>query len=62
MALPNPTFYTPDKVGIIADHELNILQETVPSAAVQIDDLMSKITTSHVTADVNTMLDRKSVV
>jgi hypothetical protein len=56
MALPNPTFYTPDKVGILTDHELNILQETVPSAAVQIDNLMSKITTSQVTADVNTML------
>jgi hypothetical protein len=40
IALINPTFYTPDKVGIIVDHELHILQETVPSAAVKIDDLM----------------------
>jgi hypothetical protein len=51
-----PTFYVPDKVGIIADHELSILQEAVPSAAAQIDNLISNITTPHVTNDVNTML------
>jgi hypothetical protein len=56
MALKTPTFYVPDEVDIIADHELIILQEAVPSAAAQIDNLISKITTSHVTTDVNTML------
>jgi hypothetical protein len=56
MALTTPTFYAPDKVGIIANNELIILQEAVPSAAAEIDKLVSTITTPHVTTDVNTML------
>lgn len=56
MTLTAPAFYVPDKFGIVADHDLRILQEPLPAAVAQIDSLMATVPTPRLTADVNTVL------
>jgi hypothetical protein len=54
--LEAPVFYVPEKVGIVAEHELRTLAEAVPPAVAQIDKLMAAVSSPHMAGDVNTMM------
>jgi hypothetical protein len=54
--LEAPVFYVPDKVGIVAEHELLTLADAVPPAVAQIDKLMTVVSSPHMAGDVSTMM------
>src|SRR5215470_16358021 len=55
-AISSSKLYLPDYPPVMADHELQILQEFVPINTTAIDQLKSRLTDHHVGGDVSTLL------
>ena len=51
-----PQLYVPDKLAVIADHELGAPKEIFPPEVTQLDKITSEVTTSRQITDVNTLL------
>jgi hypothetical protein len=53
--------YTPDRVAIIANHELRTLEEAVPAQVTQLDDVRSQAASARRMLDVNSFLSANRI-
>jgi hypothetical protein len=51
-----PQLYVPDKITVIADHELGALEEIFPPEVTQLDKITSEVTAPRQITDVNALL------
>jgi hypothetical protein len=51
-----PQLYAPDKIAVIADHELGALEEIFPPEVTQLDKITSEVIALRQITDLNTLL------
>ena len=48
--------YVPDKINIMAPHELHAIEKTMPSEVEQLDEIQSQVTAPHQMNDIGPLL------
>jgi hypothetical protein len=51
-----PQLYVPEKVTVVADHELQLLEEAVPPDGKRLDEVVFKLKVPHQVADIGSLL------
>jgi len=49
-------FYIPDKLSIVAEHEVKLIEEAMPAAVEQLNEIKTKLTETQLTYDLDSLL------